>query len=625
VNDPRTLTGRLTGLQIGSGLFVVGIGFAIGPRLLSLDSTAGWVPLAIWGVALTIVCPSVVTFLSTRHLRRALEALSQGRTDVSASELRSIYSLAARLTFFGLVAVTVGSLCTLVPPLRPVQNDLPTQLTLILFSITLASVGSLPLYVLMRSVVGQVIEIAPPPAARAAIETLDARRRMRLQRRLLLAVAAPVGFVALGSSLLVNGHARASYVEAHQRDVEETVRGTLDAVGGDRAGVNEAIRELASYGVDVEVSSDPAPVRAMHDEHGVTELTVSLHQGHARVRFAGGPSAAITGVYALLALVATLLAGVLGGRIGEAFGQDIELARRVVATTGVADVLKGTKVQRDARFAGISTLLAAIDGLGDVFREFAAAQEMAIDAHAATERMRAMFLASMSHDLKGPLNSILGFAELVQRGKLTEGQRESTAIIEQRGRELLHLINTILDSARAEARELYISPEWTMVGDVVMAAVLDGRDLTVGGNVQVLAEIQPGVPKLFVDPARIAQALTGVIMTAVKLTAEGAVVQVSATLPTNASRLRVQIETAGGAHSAAEVEKMFEAFKYPERARQLGSLGLGLSLARSIFELHNGSIEIEATPNGGTVFVAWLPLAGERLSAQGLGSLRPPA
>ena len=505
------------------------------------------------------------------------------------------------------------------------QNDLPTQLTLILFAITLASVGSLPLYVLMRSVVGQVIAIAPPPAARAAIETLDAKRRMRLQRRLLLAVAAPVGFVALGSSLLVNGHARASYVEAHQRDVEETVRGTLDAVGGDRAGVNEAIRELASYGVDVEVSSDPAPVRAMHDEHGVTELTVSLHQGHARVRFAGAPSAAITGVYALLALVATLLAGVLGGRIGEAFGQDIELARRVVATTGVADVLKGTKVQRDARFAGISTLLAAIDGLGDVFREFAAAQEMAIDAHAATERMRAMFLASMSHDLKGPLNSILGFAELVQRGKLTEGQRESTAIIEQRGRELLHLINTILDSARAEARELYISPEWTMVGDVVMAAVLDGRDLTVGGNVQILAEIQPGVPKLFVDPARIAQALTGVIMTAVKLTAEGAVVQVSATLPTNASRLRVQIETAGGAHSAAEVEKMFEAFKYPERARQLGSLGLGLSLARSIFELHNGSIEIEATPSGGTIFVAWLPLSGERLSAQGLGSLRPPA
>ena len=70
---------------------------------------------------------------------------------------------------------------------------------------------------------------------------------------------------------------------------------------------------------------------------------------------------------------------------------------------------------------------------------------------------------------------------------------------------------------------------------------------------------------------------------------------------------------------------MFEAFKYPERARQLGSLGLGLSLARSIFELHNGSIEIEATPSGGTIFVAWLPLAGERLSAQGLGSLRPPA
>ena len=94
--------------------------------------------------------------------------------------------------------------------------------------------------------------------------------------------------------------------------------------------------------------------------------------------------------------------------------------------------------------------------------------------------MRGLFLASMSHDLKAPLNAILGFAGLVSRGPLTDGQRESVAIIEQRGLELLYLIDTILDAARVEAGELTVSPERTRVGDVVMPAVLDARELTVG-------------------------------------------------------------------------------------------------------------------------------------------------
>ena len=86
----------------------------------------------------------------------------------------------------------------------------------------------------------------------------------------------------------------------------------------------------------------------------------------------------------------------------------------------------------------------------------------------------------MSHDLKAPLNAILGFAELVSRGPLSDGQRESVTIIEQRGRELLHLVDTILDAARVEAGALTVSPEWTHAGDVVMQAILGARELTVG-------------------------------------------------------------------------------------------------------------------------------------------------
>jgi signal transduction histidine kinase len=297
---------------------------------------------------------------------------------------------------------------------------------------------------------------------------------------------------------------------------------------------------------------------------------------------------------------------------------DLAIATRAVRETGAADVIRGSRVRREARFDSVTLLMDAIDTLGGVFREFASAQERAIDARAATERMRGLFLASMSHDLKGPLNAVLGFAELVSRSPLTAAQQESVTIIEQRGRELLILIQTILDSARVEAGELTVSPEWTMVGDVVMSAVLDARELAGGSEVEIVGEIQPRVPRLFVDGTRMVQALTAVIQSAVRFTEKG-VVHVRATLPAGSTDLRVDVESSGRMAPSSEREKIFDAFKDPDRARRHGSLGLGLALARSILELHGGSVEVAITKQGATVFHLVIPTEAERV----VRALRP--
>ena len=73
----------------------------------------------------------------------------------------------------------------------------------------------------------------------------------------------------------------------------------------------------------------------------------------------------------------------------------------------------------------------------------------------------------MSHELKAPLNAVLGFAAILEQGPLTDGQRESVGIIEQRGRELQYLIETILDTARAAAGELSLELEHTSVEALV--------------------------------------------------------------------------------------------------------------------------------------------------------------
>jgi signal transduction histidine kinase len=605
------LVARLVAIQLiaWGGMELLVIVFA--PRVLLLDPSvvAGSVRLVLWGWLATSVLVVAATVRVGRQVRPLLLELTVGASHVEPREVHVLYGAPWRLVAIDLVGTLVIAGATLVPPLRPDTNDFYTQVELALLALTMASVAALPAYVMMRASVARVLELVPVSAAREAIELLGTReRRMaRVRRRLLAAVVAPVAFVALGASLLVHAHVRAFDTSSRQNDAAELAQGVLEAVyGSDTRGRNAVIEAARAYGFDVEVSRSPAQFSELRSDEGKTELSVPLADGHATVRFETARVSPGTTVYLGLALVAIAVAGILGWRTGGAFADDVGLAERELEATGVADVLRGGRILGDARFQSVAALLRATEELGGVFREFASAQQRVIDARAATERMRGLFLASMSHDLKAPLNAILGFAGLVARGPLTGEQSESVAIIEQRGGELLYLIDTILDAARVEAGELTVSPERTRVGDVVMPAVLDARALTEGSNVEIIGEIQPGVPQVMADPARLIQGLTAIILVASRFAEQGHVV-VRASMPASGDQLRVDVEVTGRGIAATDREKIFDAFKHADRARRHGSLGLGPSLARAIVELHGGTIDVETTEAGGTVFRVWVP------------------
>ncbi len=609
---------RLVVIQLIVGTAAVLTLVTFAPRLLLLEDpvVVGTIPVALWAGVIAFVVAAFTTTFATRRIRGCLAALAAGSGEVDPADVLSLSALPFRLIIADVTASLGLATATLIPPLRPTTNDLYTQASLLLLTMTIVSAASLPLYVLMRTSVARVLELVPVAVSRDALAMMDLRHRRfaEVRQRLVAAVAAPVAFVALGASLLVYAHARTFDTSESETAARSLAAGALEIVGGSEAGRKEALFAALQHGFRIELSPLPAPSILVHDDEGQTRMTVPLAEGHAAVQFATTPPGSITWIYVLLAVAATALAAILGSRLGQWFVRDVVLATRAVRETGAADVVRGTRVRREARFASIGALMDAIDELGGVFREFASAQERAIDASAATERMRGLFLASMSHDLKGPLNAVLGFAELVSRGRLSEPQRESLAIIEQRGRELLTLIQTILDSARVEAGELAVEPEWTMMGDVVMSAVLEARDLAVGSGVEVIGEIQPGVPKLYIDGARVVQALSAVIVSAVRFTDKG-VVHVRATLPPSSDRLRIDVEIAGRTLPMAELEKIFEAFKDSDRRRH-GSLGLGLSLARAILEIHAGGIDVSTTGGGRVAFHAWLPTSAERVAVR---------
>lgn len=624
---------RLMAIQLGVHAVTIGLVIAFAPRLLLLeppvldDSVA---TVGVWA-GVQAVASTLATILLARRVRPALSSLATGSSSVTAPEVLAIYDLPARLVAVHVVVTLLLSGLVLLPPLRPPVSDLYTQVAMSLLALTMSSAAMLPLYVMLRGSVTRVLEIVPFGVAREAcslVEELPARRS-RVRGRLLAAVTAPVAFVALGALLLVYAHARAQMATARFEEGVMLARASLGVpAGGDDRGRKEAIDAAAAHGFKMSIDPQVTAVTTTRGAAGEVRVSVPLDRpedGGAVVTFDSAQLPAVTLTYALLALVATALAGILGARLGGLFNRDVAFAIREVRTTGAADVVRGTRTLGRARFGSVDALVQAIGDLGGVFREFAGAQQSAIVSKEATERMRGLFLASMSHDLRGPLNAILGFAELVRRSPLSDAQYESLQIVEQRGRELLVLIQTILDSARVEAGELDVAPDLASIGDVVMSAVLDARDLVPPEGVQVTGEVQPGLPRLLVDGTRIAQAITNVIMSSVRFTQEGqaGVIAVRARLPAHGDRLCVEVESAGGGLPPEEREKVFEAFKNVELARRHGSLGLGLSLAKSIVEIHGGTIDVEIVEGGGTLFRVWLPMHNDPTSIRVRATSRP--
>jgi signal transduction histidine kinase len=125
-------------------------------------------------------------------------------------------------------------------------------------------------------------------------------------------------------------------------------------------------------------------------------------------------------------------------------------------------------------------------------------------------------------------------------------------------------------------------------------------------GVEIVGEIQPGVPHVAADPARLTQALTAIILVATRFAERGHVL-VRASMPAGDDRLRIDVDVTGHGIAPADQEKIFDAFRHADRARRHGSLGLGPSLARSIVELHGGAIDVVTTEAGGTVFHVWVP------------------
>jgi signal transduction histidine kinase/CheY-like chemotaxis protein len=224
---------------------------------------------------------------------------------------------------------------------------------------------------------------------------------------------------------------------------------------------------------------------------------------------------------------------------------------------------------------------------------------------------KSRFLASLSHELRTPINSILGLARiLLDRcdGELTPEQERQVRLIERAADGLATTVDDLLDLAKAEAGRLEVRLTHLEVRELF--AVLNGmlRPLVASDAVQFVVDEPEGVPAMHTDEAKVTEILRNLVSNALKYTTEGEV-RVSASYDPAVGAVIFCVRDTGIGIDERDKERIFEEFVQlpgPLQVRSRGT-GLGLSVARRLAHVLGGSLELESAPGRGSTFRVVLP------------------
>ena len=219
-------------------------------------------------------------------------------------------------------------------------------------------------------------------------------------------------------------------------------------------------------------------------------------------------------------------------------------------------------------------------------------------------KAKSAFLANMSHELRTPLNAILGFAQVIEGEVMGEIDNKRYVAygrdIVNSGEHLLAIINDILDLSKIEAGETELEEEIVDVGKVVEVCTHLVEERARKAGVMVDSTVN-GVPSLRADERKLTQVVTNILANAVKFTPKGGRVSVGASV-TDDGLFEIRVEDTGVGMSDDQIPKALAPFSQIDSSisRSHEGTGLGLPIARSLCELHGGSLELDSEVGVGT-------------------------
>ena len=242
------------------------------------------------------------------------------------------------------------------------------------------------------------------------------------------------------------------------------------------------------------------------------------------------------------------------------------------------------------------------DEMGELARAFnRMSNELARSIHT-----RRQMTADIAHELRTPLSLILGHAEAVHDGVLPP-TRENFEIIREEAERLEHLVDDLRTLSLADAGELKLNPQTFSVPKLLQDLSTHYQFQTQQKNIDLQLDLDPTLPDLTADPARITQVLTNILDNALRHTPPGGRVTLSARLTSEGIELSVR--DTGPGLASEDLDRIFDRFYRADAARHRadGGSGLGLAIARSIVQAHGGGIRAESQLGDGLKVIITLP------------------
>ncbi len=230
------------------------------------------------------------------------------------------------------------------------------------------------------------------------------------------------------------------------------------------------------------------------------------------------------------------------------------------------------------------------------------------DAAEAASRAKSVFLANMSHEIRTPMNAIIGMTAVAKRSSDLEQMAGYLDKLDNASRQLLGILNDILDMSKIEANRLTLHHEDFNFHDMLEDCRSFFADQAKEKSQRLDFELTPDVPAMLCgDKLRLSQVIVNILSNAVKFTPEGGEIKLTVetvSVENGRVKLRVSVSDTGIGMTSEQLARLFTVFEQADGSisRRFGGTGLGLAISKSLVEMMDGKLWVESTPGKGSTF-----------------------